>query len=79
MLETIRIVIPTEKILEIHNRLKVVRDCQRSYANVRRKHLESHTRNKAPLQDHFVEKPVDTINQETKNLEHEGFPIIKAR
>nr|GEZ54231.1 putative reverse transcriptase domain-containing protein [Tanacetum cinerariifolium] len=79
----------TEKIVQIRHRLKAVRDRKKSYANVRRKPLETQVRDRVMLRVsprkelrlddklNFVEEPVETIDQEVKQLKQSRIPIVK--
>ncbi|GJT27810.1 hypothetical protein Tco_0908085 [Tanacetum coccineum] len=62
----------TEKISQIKDRLKAARDCQKSYADKRRKPLEFSV---VPLDEiqidaklNFVEEPVEILKREFKKL-----------
>nr|GEY67340.1 putative reverse transcriptase domain, ribonuclease H-like domain, aspartic peptidase domain protein [Tanacetum cinerariifolium] len=84
----------TDKIVQIKQRLQAARDRQKSYADVRRKPLESHNLKKClsdeplaiPLDKlhiddklYFVEEPVEIMDREIKRLRQSRISIIKVR
>ncbi|GKC26405.1 putative reverse transcriptase domain-containing protein [Tanacetum coccineum] len=81
----------TKKIVQIRQRLQVIRDRQRSYAKVRRKPLEFQVgdrvmlkvspRKELRLDDklNLVEEPVEIIDREVKQLKQSRIPIVKVR
>nr|GEV17481.1 hypothetical protein [Tanacetum cinerariifolium] len=81
----------TKKNIQIKSRIQAARDRQKSYANVRRKHLEFHKCLSydslvIPLKEiqvdnnlHFVEEPIEIMDREVKRLKQSRIPIIKVR
>ncbi|GJX95083.1 putative reverse transcriptase domain-containing protein [Tanacetum coccineum] len=66
-----------EKISQIKDRLKAARDCQKSYADKRRKPLEFSIQVDANL--NFVEKPVKILEREFKKLKRSRIAIVRVR
>nr|GEW69940.1 reverse transcriptase domain-containing protein [Tanacetum cinerariifolium] len=81
----------TEKISQIKDRLKVARDRQKSYANLRRKPLEfskclPDPTLQVPLDEiqvdaklNFIKEPVEILEREFKKLKRSKIAIIKVR
>ncbi|GJY89341.1 putative reverse transcriptase domain-containing protein, partial [Tanacetum coccineum] len=79
----------TDKVVFIKEKLKAARDCQKSYADNRRKLLEFEVADQVLLKVspwkgvvdktlHFVEEPVEIIDREVKSLKHSRIPIVKV-
>ncbi|GKA20883.1 putative reverse transcriptase domain-containing protein [Tanacetum coccineum] len=73
----------TEKISQIKERLKAARDCQKSYADKRRKPLEFSV---VPLEEiqvdaklNFMEEHVEILEREFKKLKRSRIAIVKVR
>ncbi|GJY14150.1 hypothetical protein Tco_0383459, partial [Tanacetum coccineum] len=70
---------------------QAARDHQKSYADVRRKHLEFQMGDKVMLKVspwkgvilddklHFIEEPVEIMDREVKHLKQSRIPIVKVR
>nr|GFD34745.1 putative reverse transcriptase domain-containing protein [Tanacetum cinerariifolium] len=81
----------TEIIVQIKNRLLVARSRQKSYADVRRKQLEfkkclADEELVIPLDEvkindklHFIEEPIEIMDQEVKKLKQSRILIVKVR
>ncbi|GKC95771.1 hypothetical protein Tco_1161213 [Tanacetum coccineum] len=85
----------TEKISQIKDRLKGARDCQKSYADNKRKPLEFSVGDyvllkvspwKVPLDEiqvdaklNFMEEPVEILEKEFKKLKRSRTAIVKVR
>ncbi|GJU42383.1 hypothetical protein Tco_1195340 [Tanacetum coccineum] len=59
----------------IKEKLKVARDCQKSYVGNMRKHLELKLVDKTLR---FAEEPVEIIDHEVKSLKRSRIPIVKS-
>ncbi|GKA11198.1 hypothetical protein Tco_0690631 [Tanacetum coccineum] len=83
----------TDKVVSIKEKLKAVRDRQKSYADNRRKPLEFEVGDQCladanlhvPLDEikigktlHFVEEPVEIMDREVKTLKGSKIPIVKV-
>nr|GEX86668.1 putative reverse transcriptase domain-containing protein [Tanacetum cinerariifolium] len=82
----------TEKIVQIKQRIQDARDCQKSYADVRRKPLEFQVEvfideplaislDEIHINEklRFIEEPLEIMDREVKRLKHSHIPIIKVR
>ncbi|GJW69139.1 putative reverse transcriptase domain-containing protein [Tanacetum coccineum] len=81
----------TKKIMQIKKRIQAARDRQKSYANRRRKPLEFEKcfvdePLAIPLDEiqideklHFIEEPVEIMDQEVKRSKQSRIPIVKVR
>ncbi|GJR32989.1 putative reverse transcriptase domain-containing protein [Tanacetum coccineum] len=71
----------TKKIVQIKNRLLTAHSRQKSYADVRRKPLEFDVGDMVMLKLddklHFIEEPVEIMDQEVKQLKQSCIPIVK--
>ncbi|GJQ91267.1 putative reverse transcriptase domain-containing protein [Tanacetum coccineum] len=78
----------TKNIIQIQSRIQAARDCQKSYADVRRE-VEPECLSDEPLaipldeihiddKLHFVEEPVEIMDREVKRLKKSRIPIIKV-
>ncbi|GKB01870.1 putative reverse transcriptase domain-containing protein [Tanacetum coccineum] len=84
-----------EKIVQIKSKIQAARDRQKSYANIIRKPMVFQVGDKKCLSDeslvipleelrvddklHFVEKPMEVMDREIKQLKRSRIPIIKVR
>nr|GEZ99406.1 putative reverse transcriptase domain-containing protein [Tanacetum cinerariifolium] len=78
-----------EMIVQIKNRLLAARSRQKSYVDVHRKPLEFEVADEElliPLDEvkiddklHFIEKSVEIIDREVKQLKQSRIPIVKVR
>ncbi|GJZ16179.1 putative reverse transcriptase domain-containing protein [Tanacetum coccineum] len=69
----------TEKISQIKDRLKVARDCQKSYADKRRKPLEFSVGDHVLLKVSPWKELVEILEREIKKLKQSRIPIVKIR
>ncbi|GKA61220.1 hypothetical protein Tco_0760627 [Tanacetum coccineum] len=67
----------TDKVVLIKEKLKAVRDRQKSYADNRRKPLEFEIKVDKTLR--FVEEPVEIMDREIKRLKHRKATLVKVR
>ncbi|GJT98955.1 hypothetical protein Tco_1094473 [Tanacetum coccineum] len=79
----------TDKVVLVKEKLKAVRDRQKSYADNRRKLLEFEVEDQVLLKVspwkgvvdktfHFVKEPVEIIDREVKSLRRSRIPIVKV-
>ncbi|GKD30346.1 putative reverse transcriptase domain-containing protein [Tanacetum coccineum] len=76
----------TEKISQIKDRLRATCDCQKSYADKRRKPLEFSVVDHIPLEGiqvdaklNIVEEPLEILEREIKKLKRSSILIVKVR
>ncbi|GKB45864.1 putative reverse transcriptase domain-containing protein, partial [Tanacetum coccineum] len=80
----------TEKIIQIKDRLKTARSCQKSYADKRRNPLEFKVGDrvllKVPLNEieidknlRFVKEPIEIVERDVKKLKRRRIPLVKVR
>ncbi|GKA42359.1 hypothetical protein Tco_0735019 [Tanacetum coccineum] len=88
------VIVCDEKIVQIKNRPQVARECQKNYADVRRKPLKFQVEVKKCLSDetlaipldeiqnddklHFIEEPVESMELEVKRLKQSRLPIVNV-
>ncbi|GJW50434.1 putative reverse transcriptase domain-containing protein [Tanacetum coccineum] len=67
----------TDKVVSIKGKLKVARDCQKSYANKRRKPLKFEI--SKSTRHFFVEEPVEIMDREVKRLKRKKIALVNVR
>ncbi|GJT17308.1 putative reverse transcriptase domain-containing protein [Tanacetum coccineum] len=70
----------TKKIVQIKNRLLTARSRQKSYADKRAKPLEFEVGDMIQLDDklHMIEKPMEVVDREVKQLNQSRIPIVEV-